>query len=829
MAGTPLYIIPALVGGTLVKGTEAVIVEHLVIDSRKVVFPGSSLFFALRGGHRDGHAFIPELHAQGVNAFVVNEQPDVDAYPKASFIVVKDTLTALQALAAAHRAGFTIPVVGITGSNGKTMTKEWLFQLLEADHAVVRSPRSYNSQIGVPLSVWQMEEGQDIALFEAGISRRGEMEKLERIICPDTGIFTNIGDAHSEGFSSVEEKASEKLKLFEHAKTLIWCTDHEPLDSMIRSWLRDRPGMKAFNWGSTDTTRIRVMKRSTEAGATRIVVRQDGHEQDLTIPFIDGASVENTMHGYACLLSLGIAAEEAARRMARLKPLAMRLELKEGIHRCTLINDSYNADWASVEMALDLLSQQKQHERRTVILSDIMGSGKPAEALYRDLAAALHKHHVHRLIGIGPGIAAHQHLFREGGMECSFYPSTDTLLEQMHTLVFRDETILLKGSRAFELERIGRQLEMKRHQTLLEINLSALAHNLRTYRQLLPAGTRIMVMVKAFSYGAGTYEIASLLQFHQVDWLAVAYADEGVELRKAGIHLPIMVLNTEEGAFYDLITHDLQPVIFSFELARAFAAFLRAEGVPRFPIHIKVDTGMHRLGFDPGEAEALSAFLARTPAFHLRSVFSHLAAGEDSMEDAFTWGQAERFLQFCSRLEQGMGHPFLRHMSNTAAILRHPGLAFDMIRLGIGLYGVDPTSQGVPGLREVSTLRTTVAQVRRIRAGDTVGYNRRSRVDRDSVIATIRIGYADGFPRSLGNGGGKVLIRGKLLPVIGSVCMDMTMVDVTDLPGVAPNDEVILFGRDLPIDQVAAWAGTIPYDIMTGISQRVQRVYFEEL
>lgn len=829
MAGIPLDTIPALTGGTLVKGTGEVMVEHLLIDSRKLVFPSSSLFFALKGGHRDGHGFIPELYAQGVSAFVVSEAQDASLYPRASFILVQDTLAALQALAAAHRAQFHFPVIGITGSNGKTMTKEWLFQLLEEDRSVVRSPRSYNSQIGVPLSVWQMEEGQDIGIFEAGISRRGEMEKLERIIRPDTGIFTNIGDAHSEGFTTLEEKVMEKLRLFEHATTLIWCSDHDPLDAIIRHWASAHPGLRAFNWGQAAGATLQVIDRTTMAGGTRMTVKVEGKDLALDIPFTDQASVENTMHGFVCLLSMGMDAQDAARRMTRLRPLAMRLEVKEGIHHCTLINDSYNADQASVHMALDLLSQQQQHRKRTVILSDVMGSGKPADDLYRDLASALVRYRVDRLIGVGPELMAHREEFERQGISCQFFPGTEVLLEQAHTLVFREEAILIKGSRAFELERFVRYLETKRHQTLLEINLSALAHNLRTYRQQLPAGTRLMVMVKAFSYGAGSYEIASLLQFHQVDWLAVAYADEGVELRKAGIHLPIMVLNAEEGAFYDLVTHDLQPVIFSFDQARAFEAFLRAEGVQRFPVHIKVDTGMHRLGFDPGEAAALSAFLLQAPAFHLRSVFSHLAAGEDAAEDDFTWGQAERFLHFCSRLEQDLGHPFLRHMSNTAAIIRHPGLAFDMVRLGIGLYGVDPTRQGVPGLREVSTLRTTVAQVRRIPAGETVGYNRRSTVSRDSLIATIRIGYADGFPRSLGNGVGKVRIRGKLVPVIGSVCMDMTMVDVTDLPVVSPGDEVILFGKDLPIDQVAEWAGTIPYEIMTGISQRVQRVYFEEL
>jgi alanine racemase len=832
MAGYTLHTIASIVSGTLVSGDPGKNMEHLLLDSRKLVFPSTSLFFALRGGSRDGQAFIPELYARGVRAFVVNALPDQEGMPDAAFLLVEDTLDALQALVAAHRAGFTYPVVGITGSNGKTMVKEWLFQLLEEDHAVVRSPRSYNSQIGVPLSVWMMDGTHDLALFEAGISRMGEMEKLERIIRPDMGIFTNIGDAHSEGFPSVRDKILEKLRLFAHVRTLVWCSDQQELTSVVRRWITDRNvadrSLQPMDWGHSPEAAVRIMDSRREGTVTLVRIACAGMEQELKIPFTDPVSVENILHCCAFMITLGMSLPVIAGRMNRLRPLAMRLELKEGVNHCTIINDSYNADWNSVQTALDFLSQQTHHDRRTAILSDIMGSGKPPDELYGDLAASLQRHKVNRLIGIGPGISAHRELFATEGMETAFFPGTDTFLEQVHTLGFRDETILIKGSRAFELERVGRYLEKKLHQTRLEINLSAIADNLRQYRAQLPAGTRVMAMVKAFSYGAGSYEIASLLQFHQVDQLAVAYADEGVELRKAGIHLPIMVLNAEESSYYSLTTYDLEPVLYSFELTRSFSAFLHAEGIPSFPVHIKVDTGMHRLGFDPGEMGELSAFLAKDPAFRVRSVFSHLAAGEDPAEDAFTWHQAERFLDCCAELEKGLGHPFLRHLSNSAAIVRHPGLAFDMVRLGIGLYGVDPALRDKATLREVSTLKTTVAQVRRIRAGETVGYNRKSTLSRDSVIATIRIGYADGFPRSLGNGAGKVWLKGTLAPVIGSICMDMTMVDVTDIPGVAAGEEVILFGKELPIRDLAEWADTIPYEIMTGISQRVQRIYFEE-
>lgn len=832
MTAYSLHRIKEITGGLLLQGDPDMIVRHLVLDSRKLVFPSDSLFFALKGARRDGHDFISDLFASGVRAFVVSEDTHWDAFPGAAFLRVDNTLDALQDIASVHRAQFNYPVLAITGSNGKTMVKEWLFQLMEEDLSIVRSPRSYNSQIGVPLSIWQMDDEHELGIFEAGVSQKGEMVRLERMIHPDVGIFTMIGEAHAEGFHSTEEKIREKLSLFIHAKTLIYCSDHVLLTSVIDVWkseLADGGNLPVIlDWGHAEDAAICVLSTQARAGWTEITVREGLTEHDFRIPFTDNASVENILHCYTYLRSRGMDHSRIKPCMEKLRPLTMRLELKEGNNQCTIINDSYNSDWNSIQLVLDFLVQQSPHQKRTVILSDIHQSGKSDENLYADLAKVLRSHQVNRLIGIGPLIGKHRAFFDGTDMETAFFPATETFLELIHTLPFRDETILLKGSRIFELERIGRYLEKKIHQTRLEVNLSSIAHNLRKYRERIPTGTRIMVMVKAFSYGAGSYEVASLLQYHKVDYLAVAYADEGVELRKAGISLPIMVMNTEENGFPSLTNYDLQPVLYSFDLAHTFANYLHREGIRSFPVHIKFDTGMHRLGFEPDESAALATFLASSNLFHVLSAFSHLAAGEDPAEDEYTWKQAERFIQACDTMEGILQYDFLRHLSNTAAIFRHPGLSFDMVRLGIGLYGIDPSPGQNKLLREATTLRTTVAQVRRISAGETVGYNRRSTVSRDSVIATIRIGYADGFPRSLGNGAGNVWIRGDLAPVIGSVCMDMTMLDVTDIQGVQAGDEVVIFGQELSILQLSEWADTIPYAIMTGISQRVQRVYFEE-
>lgn len=821
------YSIPeiiSLVGGRADGPSVQMDIDHLVTDTRKITDPAGSVFFAIHGEKRDGHLFVPEAYQQGVRVFVVTRDDLLHQYVDALFIVVADTLVALQSLVTAHRLSFTIPVIGITGSNGKTIVKEWLNHLLEPSFSIVRSPRSYNSQLGVPLSVWAMSKTHTLAIFEAGISRGGEMQKLEPMIRPDIGVFTNIGDAHSEGFRSMEEKIREKLQLFVHSSQLIYPADQALLKAEVDRFVASR-NIRACSWGRSANADLQLVSSSSDHSSTTIHYRYKGIARGFTIPFTGTMAEENAMTCAALLEVMGVA-EAALPLMRDLPSLMMRLDMRQGINHCTIINDSYSADLDSLKLALDFLRQQRQHRKRTLILSDLLQSGRKEDELYQDIAALLKSQGLSRFIGVGHSISAHADFFRAVAAQTEFYPDTQAFIQSFSQTAFQQETILLKGARAFSFEKISALLETKWHQTVLQVNLSAVAQNLTAYRNMLQKGTKIMVMVKAFSYGSGSFEIANLLQFHQVDYLAVAYADEGVELRRAGIRLPIMVMNPEEATFSALVNDDLQPEIFSFQMLDRFNQFLQREGIQEFPVHLKIDTGMHRLGFVP---EDIPALLLQWPSrLRVLTVFTHLVGSEDPGEDDYTLIQAQRFTDTCTLLEQGLGYRFTRHIANTAAISRHRSLQMDMVRLGIGLYGVDTTGANALPLKEAAVLTTTVAQVKMVPAGETVGYNRKGVVQQDSLIATIRIGYADGYPRQLSMGKGKVLIRGRLFPVIGTVCMDMTMIDVTDAPDIREGDEVVVFGRGLELNQLAAWAGTIPYDIMTGISQRVKRVYFED-
>lgn len=774
------------------------VIENLLLDSRKVFAPASSLFFALRGPRRDGHQFIADLFKRGVMNFVVDRQMEIRDYPEANFLKVHDSLEALQLLAAHHRRQFSIPVIGITGSNGKTIVKEWLYQLLHQDYTIVRSPKSYNSQIGVPLSVWQMNKQHTLAIFEAGISRPGEMEKLQKIIQPTIGVLTNIGEAHSEGFSSLQEKETDKRKLFKNAVL-------------------------------PEQLLVKEIKRQNEY--TIITTGSAGQEYRLQIPFTDDASVLNAISCWQVMLHLGYRQEVVQERMLLLTPVNMRLELKKGINHCSIINDSYSADISSLEIALNFLDQQAGVSKRTVILSDFLQSSIADDLLYRQVIESLVKHKVNRLIGIGDKITTQLNAnFSNGHNDIDFvlFRTTDEFIHQFRSSHFKEEVILVKGARVFAFEKIVQLLELKVHQTVLEINLSAIVHNLKEYQRLLKPSTKIMAMVKAFAYGSGGAEIAGILQYHKVDYLGVAYADEGVELRKAGIVLPIMVMNPEENAFDAIVEYNLQPEIYSFELLQSFDLFLQQEGLQQYPVHLEIETGMNRLGFAAGDTEKLADYLLSCPSFRVETVFSHLAASEEKANDDFTLTQYSVFNKATTKLEGKLGYSFIKHIANSAAAVRHPDLQLDMVRLGIGLYGIDSAVSGSLNLQTVATLKSTVAQLKYLKKGDSVSYNRKGKVQKDALIATVRIGYADGFPRRLGNGIGKVMVRGRMVPVIGTVCMDMFMADVTDVPAVIEGDDVIIFGEPLPVQSVAEWAGTIPYEIMTGVSQRVKRVYFEE-
>ena len=807
---------------------EDMLIEYLLTDSRKLLFPESSLFFALPGQNRNGAAFIKPLYDKGVRSFVVNAADKIDAslFPGSNLLSVNDVLQALQKLASFHRHQFHFPVIGITGSNGKTIVKEWLAQLSGDDLNVVRSPKSYNSQAGVPLSLWRMNESNQLGIFESGISKRGEMQRLQEMIDPGIGVVTFIGSAHAEGFESTEQKIREKLQLFKKSKLIIYNKDDEKLDAAVKELQQENTELKTFTRSrkSNADLLLKSIKKGDEE--TLLTCIWGWQEFSFSIPFSDEASVDNALTCCAVLLSMNIAVSDIQKGMPLLRPVEMRLEMKQGMNNCSVINDGYSADLNSLGNALDFLEQQKQHEKRTVILSDVLQSGKDADKLYNKIASVLAQKNIHRFIGIGPELKGHAGLFNSIA-DATFFASTEEFLAELPALHFKDETILLKGARIFRFEKISHALEQRVHETLLEINLHSLRHNLKVYRQHLSPGVSIMAMVKAFSYGSGSFEIANLLQHAGVEYLAVAYADEGADLRRAGITLPIMVMNTEPSGFESILKYKLEPELYSFRILEEFRDLLQQKNISHYPVHIKIDSGMHRLGFEEKDIDALTDKLEEDNRFRVISVFSHLAGSDAALHDDFTAMQSALFTKAADKIRSAVGYDFMRHISNSAAVFRHPKLQMDMVRLGIGLYGVDASPVMQHQLQHVATLKTTISQVQQIKAGESIGYSRKGIAQQDAVIATVRIGYADGYPRILSNGKGKMLVNGNIAPVIGNVCMDMTMLDITGIEA-EEGDEVIVFGESPTVTDLAGWADTISYEMLTNISQRVKRVYFEE-
>ena len=796
-------------------------IHTLVTDSRTFVSPDGTLFFALSGVRHDGHLFIEDLYKRGLRNFVVNEYSE--SYKKltlSNFLVVKDTLKALQQLAAYHRNQFDIPVIGITGSNGKTIIKEWLFQLMQGSKKVVRSPKSYNSQVGVPLSVWLLEEDHEIAIFEAGISQVNEMQNLKKIISPTIGIFSNIGDAHQQNFIDYKHKISEKLKLFSDSEILIYCRDYSIIENQIKgsSYFEDT---KLFTWSRKFPADLFITNVEKKRNNSYISGKFNNEIIDIKIPFIDDASIENAIHCWALML-LAYNQDEIKRLMAGLQPVAMRLELKSGINNCTIINDSYNSDLGSLAIAMDFLNQQNQHKIKTLIISDILQSGKNETGLYKEVSDLISAKKISRLIGIGEAISRNQSFFKIPG---EYYITTQEFIKSMSKENFRDEAILLKGSRSFEFEEISNILQQKAHRTILEVNLNSMIHNLNYFRSVLNPSTKIMVMVKALSYGSGTYEISNLLQFQNIDYLGVAFADEGVFLRKSGITLPIVVMNPEEQSFESMLEYNLEPEIYSFKILRAFASSVNKMSLTAYPVHIKIETGMNRLGFLQDEIERLISEIKMTPEISLHSVFSHLAASDEPQNDEFTKNQIKLFDATSKQITDSFNHHIIRHILNSSGIERFPDYQYEMVRLGIGLYGFSSTNNS--GLINVSTLKSKISQIKKVPANSTVGYNLKGLVNRDSIIAIIPIGYSDGLRRSLSNGIGSMYINDHKVPIIGNICMDMCMLDITDIDA-EEGDEVIVFGEKLTINEIALTLNTIPYEIMTGISERVKRVYIYE-
>lgn len=802
------------------------VVRHLLIDSRKLISPVDSIFFAIRTTSNDGHLYIDELYAKGVRLFVVSALPDTSQYPEATFFLTDDVVGVLQSIAAAHRKLFSFPVIAITGSNGKTIVKEWLYHLLQPVVEIARSPRSFNSQLGVPLSIWQMGSQHQLAIIEAGISKKGEMSKLFDVIHPTIGLITNLGAAHAEGFATDAEKLEEKLKLFNEVQTLVYCKDHLLISNYLEGHAALKSAKQLISWGVDPTADILLKQVTQIRHSSLLQVQYRGKAIAFEIPFVDRIAIENAMHCFALTVALDLD-ETVVDRMKTLPSLSMRLEMKEGQHQSILINDSYNADLTGVMSALEFLSEQKPGLAKTAILSDISGISSQPEKVYAELAGFMRVKKINSLYAVGPVFEKYASFFTGEKIQFAGFASTDALMAHVHPIFFKDQAVLIKGARNFHFEQISQLLERKIHKTRLEVNLSIVQQNFKIHRSLLKPSTKIMAMVKAFSYGAGSYEIASLLQQNGVDYIAVAYVDEGVELRKAGIHLPIMIMNAEADGFASLVEYDLEPEVFSLEHARSLDAFLSREGIQHFPVHLKIDTGMHRLGLDEEQVEQyLTAF--KTSRFIIQSVFTHLVASEDPQQDDFTSRQLKMFEKLADTIQSAVGYPILRHASNTAAIHRHPEAAYEMVRLGIGLYGVSSASGKSLPLKEAVELKTTIAQIRRVKKGESVGYGRSRLLEKDTTIATIRIGYADGFPRSLGNGRGTVLIRGIAYPTIGNVCMDMTMINLGDDDQIQVDEDVLVFGREHSITTIAQQAHSIPYEIMTGISVRVPRIYLSE-
>jgi alanine racemase len=838
----PLSEIAAVAGGRF-AGRDTV-VGRIFTDSREgILADGSEMFIALKGERHDGHRYVGELSARGVANFMVNEDFPVGDFPESNFATVADTLDALQALARNYRDTFAFPVLGITGSNGKTCVKEWIHRIFAGTKRISRSPRSYNSQVGVPLSILMADSASELGVFEAGISMPGEMRRIERMLRPDIGIFTCIGDAHQENFGDTEQKIREKLSLFDRSRTLVYCADDERVHRAVVASKRadaaeeradateeraDATAKRAdalFAWGRAAGVRLQILAvapRPAGGAVLHLQLNPERRRMMFETPFSDPASIENLMHCIAFALLAGIDERTLSAAVAALEPVAMRLELKAGVNGCTIINDSYNSDINSLGIALNFLGGMTRHARKTLVLSDILQSDADERKLYSAVAELLRDKGITRFAGIGEALSRNSRAFAALDIErIEFYADTESFLRRCSKSEFGGEAVLLKGGRRFRFERISRLLEHKTHQTVMEVNLDALTDNLNLFRSKLKPETKLAAMVKAFSYGHGGVEIASLLQYHRVDYLAVAYADEGIELREAGIEMPIVVLNTDPDNFDLMIDYRLEPEIYSRNSLSAFLSVASRIGAVRYPVHIKVDTGMNRLGLSDDDLPALCRLIASDDAIEIASVFSHLAAADEPRHDEFTRRQIARFASFCTRLEAETGRRFTKHILNSAGIERFPEAQFDMVRLGIGLYGYGGEMRG---LRRAATLRSAIVRIKTVAPDETVGYGRHGRVESARRIATVPIGYADGLDRKLGNGAGYFAVNGTPAPLIGNVCMDACMIDVTGIEA-AEGDKVVIIGDNPSADDIAAILGTISYEVLTSVSRRVKRIF----
>lgn len=811
----PLQQIVDALGCQFSGNATSILIDSVSIDSRSHQNTSGTLFFALVGLHHNAHSYITQLFEEGVNSFVVNQIPE-DLKGKANFLVVEDTLKALQDFATYYRDLFHFPVIGITGSNGKTIVKEWLNFLLSPDYNVIRSPKSYNSQVGVPLSVIAINEKHNLGIFEAGISTVNEMHNLQRIIKPTIGILTNIGSAHDEGFTDISQKIKEKLKLFSDVEVLILNKN-----KTIEAFLNKR--IKIFTWSTQDKTADVFFQKKVVGNHSDLNITFNQLCFKVRIPFTDEASLENVMHCILTMLYLKYDQDVIQERVAELYPVEMRLKVKNGIYNCTLIDDSYSSDFQSLKIALDFLQHQKQHKKRTLIISDIFQSGLTDEELYARVSQLIITHKITRVFCIGLTITNFKNKF----INASAYKSTDDFVNAFDSIDFSDETILIKGARTFEFERIVSLLEEKTHETVLEINLNALSHNYNYFKSKLKPKTKMMAMVKAFGYGSGSFEIAKLLAHHKVDYLGVAFADEGIELKKAGIEVPIMIMNPEMTTFRSIIQYGLEPEIYSFRGLKAFLKIVEEKGLENYPIHIKINTGMNRLGFDEENIPELITVLKNTKLVKIKSILSHFAESDNEDDRDFSLNQIAMFDRISILISKELNYDPIRHICNSSGISNYPEAEFDMVRLGIGLYGVSNHENELKYLETVGTLKSVISQIRTLKVGDTVGYNRRFKAEKITKMAVVPVGYADGISRKWGRGVGYLLVNGQRAPILGSICMDMLMIDVTDI-NCAEGNEVIIFGKEPTVIDIASAIDTIPYEILTSISRRVKREFYRE-
>jgi alanine racemase len=801
-------------------------IEHLSIDSRTIIYPSNTIYIAIKGERNDGHQFIHDCYINGVRNFIVSDKIDLKRYPDCNFYLVNNSLIALQNLAMYKRSLFHKPVIAITGSNGKTIVKEWLSQLLSPDYIICKNPKSYNSQVGVPLSVWQLSNSDDIGIFEAGISTKNEMSKLANIIQPTLGIFTNIGHAHDAGFDSREQKTREKLSLFDHAEYIVYCKDHSMIDEAVKAWQSSQSTLAKFiTWSTKSNADLVITKIESEGKTTALKAIYNNQFLELKIPFIDQASIENLIHCWCVLLFFNVSSEQILSRMNELHAVGMRLELREAINNCIVIDDAYNNDIDSLKIGIEYLQAQPGN-KKSLIISDILQSSLDDERLYKQVSEILNSKDLYRVITVGSRIHSYAKEFKN----CKYsFQTTEELVQSNVLNELESETILLKGARQFEFENLSKALQRKNHETQLEVNLSALIHNYHFYKSRLEKDVKVMAMVKAFSYGSGSYEVASILEYNKVDYLAVAYIDEGIELRKKGIRKPIMVMNSNFESIEKLKAYDLEPEVYSLQKLKQMVAWLKNQPSKQqeMKIHLKLDTGMRRLGFVKSDLEELIHLLRMNSQLKVVSVFSHLVASDAAEHDEFTNQQIRLFEQMTGEINSALGYSFLRHILNSGGITRFKHAQYEMVRLGIGMYGISNQHEEKKHLENVCNLKTTISQVKQVEANETIGYNRRGMIEKGGKIATIPIGYADGFRRSLGNGNYTVIIQGVECPTVGNICMDMCMIDVSRID-CKEGDEVIVFGSQKPIEVYAEAMETIAYEALTSVSERVKRIYMKE-